>query len=213
MTNHNMKLIVPPVSVRWFPAGVDCLDAVDGDLVLMDHGTWEDRAIEWAQEGLLLSEPDLRGFTWCAHTAYVRGADADGSPMVSEMGPGGFERRPLRGYTHHLYAVAHFDVANDLRWNADAYDQACEGLDYDWFQYPVLALDDLTGATLSCAWGDAIICSTHCTLVLMGLGLFPDREPASVVPARMAKWCGAGKMTAGTPTQIILTPGIPRPNE
>ena len=211
MTNHNMRLTVPPFKVTWFPRGVDCADAEDGDLILMDHGTWEDDAIEVAQELLTLSEPDLKGYTWCAHTAYVRGI-VDGEIMVSEMGPSGYERRPLKGYTHRQYAVVHFNVDDITREQADSFDEACQGLDYGWFQYPAIALDDLTGVKLACSWGDTIICSTHCTMVLMGLGLFPDRPPAMVVPARMAQWFKASKMTAGTPTQITLTPGIPRPN-
>ena len=188
--NHLMQLRLPPFTVGWYPAGIDCTDSVDGDLFLIDHGTWEDDAIQLAQKALLLTEPDLEGFTWCAHTAFRRGAFA-GEEMLSEMGPRGYERRPVKDYHHRLYAKVHFEVEDAPRLNAVSNDFCCEGLEYGWEQYPVLALDDLTGAKLACGWGDAIICSTHCVLVLMGLGLFPDRPPSTVVPARMALWTGA----------------------
>jgi hypothetical protein len=211
MTEKLMKLRVPPHTIRWFAAGEHCADSVDGDLFLIDHGTWEDRAIELAQEALLLTEPDLDGFTWCAHTAFRRG-EIDSRDALSEMGARGYERRAVYDYRHHLYAVVHFEVSDDLRAISLENDESCEGLEYDWFQYAALALDDLTGAKLACAWGDSIICSTHCTLCLMGLGLFPDREPAVTVPARMAKWVNASNIPKAVAVQIILTPGKAEPN-
>jgi hypothetical protein len=185
-----MKLIVPPSTVEWYPVGQDCADAVDGDLLLIDHGTLADDAIKIGQRALQVTEPDLTGYTWCAHTAIVRGQVLGGTG-VSEMGFGGFERRPLLGYRHHLYAKVHFNVTEHQRVTAVSNDLSCEGLNYGWLSYPPLVLDGLTGEKLACSWGDAIICSHHCTLVLMGLGLFPDRPPSMVVPARMALWIGA----------------------
>ena len=185
-----MKLVVPTCTVRYFPEGQHCHDALDGDLMLVDHGTFLDRTIEKAQEALELTEPDLNGFTWCAHSAIVRG-EIDGRTAVSEMGPRGFERRALFDYVARFYAIVSFDVYQEQVNQAMTFDESCEGLYYGWLEYPALILDGLTGAKLSCAWGDALMCSTHCTYVLMGLGLFPDREACSVVPARLALWCGA----------------------
>lgn len=190
MTNHRMTLTVPPVSLRWFPKGIDCTDALDGDLILMDHGSLADDAIRLGQEALLLTEPELKGFTWCSHTAYVRNGPGPGV-TISEMVPSGHRRRSLTDYVHHVYAVAHFDVSPEMVTNANAYDKACESLEYGWLQYPVFALDDFTGAKFACGWADTVICSNHCTMVEMGLGLFPDRPPSMVVPARMALWCDA----------------------
>jgi len=215
MTNDRMILIVPPFTIKWFGPGEHCTDAVDADLLLIDHGTWEDRAIEYAQDALLLTEPELKGYTWCAHNAIIRGKNAEDRTMVSGMGPGGYERRPLYDYKHHLYAVIHFEVNEDLRANAVQYDEACVNLDYGWSQYLFIGVDDLTGVKLACSCGGAIICSTHATLVEMGLGLFPDRPPSLVVPARMALWCDAKVphgIVVGPPTSIIVTPGIPRNN-
>lgn len=201
-----MNLIVPPCTVRWFPEGEDCVDSVDGDLFLIDHGTWEDDAIKIGQEALTFTEPELDGYTWCAHTAFRRGTFY-GQDALSEMGFGGFERRAVRGYRHHLYAVAHFDVSDERRSTAVANDVACESLDYDWLQYAPLVVDGLTGAKLACSWGDAVICSTHCTMDLMGLSLFPDRAPTMVVPARMALWVGAKyPPTIDPAVTMILTP-------
>jgi hypothetical protein len=175
--------------VRWFAAGEHCADPRSGDVLLVDHGTWADDAIKLGQEALCASEPDLKGFTWCAHTALVR---CDGpEPMVSEMGFRGFERRPLLDYKHHEYAVATFSISGEQRTTELANDAACQGLEYGWLEYPALELDGLTGAKLACSWGDAIICSHHVTLCMMGAGLFPDRPPSQIVPARIALWVSA----------------------
>lgn len=211
--NGIMKLIVPPNTIRWYPEGQECFDAQDGDLVLVDHGSIEDDFIKLAQEILSYGDqPDLRGYTWCAHDAFVRGKIND-YVAVSEMGPSGYERRPLYDYKKKLYAVVHFAVSDEARATAVAYDEACEGLHYDWFQYVPFALDDLTEAKLSCAWGDAIICSTHVTMCLMGLGLFPDRPPSWVVPARTALWCRAEKPEPGVAAKVVLEPQTPETNQ
>jgi hypothetical protein len=213
MTNDLMTLNIPPFSIRWFEKGEHCHDAKDADLLLVDHGTWEDDAIKFGQEALTFTEPELRGYCWCAHTAIVRG-QVNGFTMVSEMRFGGFERRPLYDYRHHLYAVVHFEVSDERRLTAVANDEACEGLDYDWLQYPPLVLNGLTRSRLACTWGDSIICSTHCTMVLMGLSLFPDCPPAMVIPARMALWVDAkSPPIVGPPVKLILTPETPQPNQ
>lgn len=207
-----MELILPSYTVDWFLEGQHCEDAIDGDLILMDHGTWEDDLISLAQEVLVLTQHELKGCTWCAHTGIVHGY-IDGRTALSEMGPGGHERRTLYDYKHHLYARVRFNVDEDARKTAMSYDTACSHLAYGWAQYPVLALDELTGEKWACSWGCTIVCSTHCTMVLMGLGLFPDLPPSMVIPARMAYWFKASKPVAiGSPTGIIVTPGIPLTN-
>jgi hypothetical protein len=198
MTQHRMQLLVPPRTVTWYPAGEDCSDSVDGDLFLIDHGTLADDAIELGQEALTVTQPELKGYTWCAHTAFRRGQIA-GADALGEMGFKGYERRTVAGYKHHLYAKVHFDASEEQCATAVEFDESCEGLEYGWTEYPTLALDGLTEAKLACTWGDAIICSTKETIVLMGLGLFPDRPPAMVVPARMALWIGAAVIN-GVPT-------------
>jgi hypothetical protein len=213
MTTDRMTLIIPPFTMDWYPEGVDCTDAADADLFLIDHGTWEDRVIEEAQEILLLTEPDLKGFTWCAHNAIARGSNAAGLKMLSEMGPSGFERRPIYEYKHHVYARVHFLVGDELRGNAVKYDEACENLDYGWSQYLFDGLDDITGIKLACSLGDALICSTEATLVMMGLGLFPDRPPSLIVPARTALWFNAKPVTIGPAEQLILHPEDPQDNK
>lgn len=212
MSDALFKLIVPPHTTRWFPEGEEIVGAVDGDLLLVDHGTWEDELIKIGQDALAITETDLHGYTWCAHDALVRGT-IDGQTAVSEMGFHGYERRPILDYTKHNAALIHFDVSDEARATCVAYDEACEGVEYDWFEYVPFALDGLTGAKLSCAWGDTIICSTHVTMCLMGLGLFPDRPPTWVVPARTALWCRAEKPPTGNvATHVVLEPQTPETN-
>ncbi len=186
MSRTSFDLIVPPFSLRWFEAGEHCDDAQPGDILLINHGTPVSEAIDLGQKALSITEPDLLPFTWCTHDAFSRG---DG--LLSEMGFRGYERRQLLDYKHHLYAVGHFDVSDEARARALGYDDAMAGIDYGWAEYLPLILDGLTGAKFEGSWGNAVICSTHLTLVLMALGLFPDRLPGSVVPARTALWLGA----------------------
>jgi hypothetical protein len=186
-----LALTVPPHSVRWFEKGEHCADAVDGDLLLVRHHTLLADAISAGQEALLLTQPDLEGFTWNDHCAIIRGHDSSLRTMVSEMGPRGYERRPLFDYQAELYAVVHFDVSTMQRETACLFDAACASVDYGWLEYLDLIVDGVTNAKFAGSWGDAIICSTHCALVLMGLGLFPDREPSNVIPAHFSLWTGA----------------------
>lgn len=162
---------------------------MQGDLLLVNHGTIFDDAVGIGQEALTLTEPELKGYTWCRHTGVIR--YQDGKPWVSEMGPRGYERRPIDGYDHELYAVVNFDASAEQRLTAMKFDEACSDVDYGWFEYFPLVIDGLTAAKFAGSWGDAIICSTHVTLVLMGLGAFPDRPPDAVTPAHWALWTGA----------------------
>ena len=186
--SHQLGLIVPPHSIRFFEQGEHCSDPQTGDLVLVDHGTWQDNLIQRGQEALTLTEPDLRGYTWCAHTAFVR----DGSTgTLSEMGFRGYERRPLSDYAAHLYAVVNFTMNDEQRATMVSYDDACVGVGYGFLEYLPLIFDGLTDATFGGSFGDSLICSHHLTLLLMGGGLFPDRQADRVVPARLALWSGA----------------------
>jgi hypothetical protein len=212
MTNHTMKLLLPQFTVRWYFEGEECTDSQDGDIFLIDHGTFFDTVIKDMQDVLALSEPELDGYTWCAHVA-IRNGKMSGLDALSEMGPRGHERRTVSGYKHHVYAVVSFSVERDDRMTACEFDDACSGLDYGWLEYPPFAFDDLTGAKFACTWGDTIICSTHVTMCAMGLGLFPDRPPAMVAPARMALWFKASVQSQSVPTTILITPGIPQANE
>ncbi len=192
MRHHDqLALYIPPCTVRWFPEGVHCADAVDGDLVLVKHPTiWAD-AISAGQHALVLTHPQLEGYTWLDHSAIVRGHDGDLRTMLSEMGPRGYERRTLFDYHASLYCVVHFECSAIQREAAMRNDQACADVDYGWLEFAADIIDGLTDTEFVGSWGDSIICSVHCTLVLMGLGLFPNLNPAKVLPANLANWTGA----------------------
>lgn len=184
------RLIVPTHSLRWFPKGEHCHDAQPGDELIVRHHTVFADAIAIGQEAMALTQPELRGYTWPDHDAFVHG-DVDGRTVVSEMGPRGYERRDLFDYVDKLYAVVHYDVSDELRANAVAFDNACSEIDYGWDEYVDDILDGLTHAKFSGSWGDNIICSTHLTLVTMALGFMPALNPNEVIPAHRAMWLGA----------------------
>jgi hypothetical protein len=184
--SSTLALLVPPKSlIDWFPAGEHCEDAADGDFILVNHGTIEDKLVGAGQSLESKLQPSLEGFTWCRHVAYSRGG------LVSEMGPRGYERRELTDYQAELYARVRFNVGIDAVARSNAFDQACTGVKYDWGIYASLIVDGLSWSDFRLAAGDRLMCSAHATLLSMGQGLFPDRAAEIVIPARFAMWCGA----------------------
>ena len=191
MSNRRTDLIVPPHSVRYFPKGEHCTDAQPGDVLLVDHGTFSSDLILAGQRALAITEPEIKPFTWVTHNAFVRESD-----LVSEMGFKGYERRTLLDYKAYFYGVVHFDMSDEQRATTLAYDDACQGVEYGWAEFVPEVIDGLTRARFVGSWGSSIDCSTHVTLVMMGGGLFPDRSPYAVVPARVGLWVGADPTTA-----------------
>lgn len=183
--SHQLALIVPPVTVRFYEAGESCPDPQDGDFLCVDHGSAADVLIGMGQNLEARLEPELHGFTWCHHMAYLRGG------AVSEMGWRGYERRDFETYRKRLYAVARFDVSAEQIATANSFDIACERVQYNYLDYLPLVIDGLTHAEFAATIGDDLICSAHTTLVAGGLGLFPDRPASLIIPARFAMWVGA----------------------
>ena len=185
-------LVIPSVSVRWFPAGEHCTDPRSGDIILVDHGTIDSSIVQDLEKAATLRDPALRPFTWCAHAGIIR-TDLDGPAKVSQMGWSGYGRAPLWDYKARLYAVASLDVTGAQRQAACAFDDAMAGVDYGWLEYPVIALDDTLGLNIDASHADHLICSAHATLVAMAMGLFPDRPATEVEPMRLAMWFGAAR--------------------
>lgn len=178
-------MVVPPHEVRFFEVGETIPDPMDGDIWLVKHPTLFADAIVLGQKVLELSMPELRGFTWCDHNAYCRGG------LVSEMGPRGYERCSVLDYDAEVYAVARLDVDAAAISRANSFDEACGDVGYGWIEYLPIIIDGLTNSEFSGSWGDAIMCSTHVSMVAMAMGLFPTVPPSRVVPAQMAQWFGA----------------------
>lgn len=183
-------LVIPPHTVRFYEKGEHCTDPKDGDVLLVDHGTIASTLIEDAEKIATFREPELRGFTWCGHSAIVR-TTLGPAPMVSEMGFKGFERRGFEEYRKRLYAVVSFDVGDAQRRAAALFDDAMSHADYGWGEYPAIALDDATGLQLDASWSDHIICSTHVMMVGAALGFMGDRLAVRTEPMRIAMWVGA----------------------
>jgi len=186
----HFQLVVPPHVVRFFEAGEHCSDPRDTDMILVDHGTFASTLIEDAEKIVTLREPELKGYTWCGHAGVVRTSDAP-VPMVSEMGFKGYERRPLEEYRARLYAVVSFDIVPSQRLAAARFDDAMQGADYGWGEYPAIALDDTTGLSLGASWGDHVICSAHTMIVQGAAGFLGTRLPIRTEPMRIACWVGA----------------------
>ena len=174
---------VPAFSIRWYPEGASCLDPKDGDIVLVDHGTFFDRLISWGEAVMALSQRELRPYRWCAHTALIR-KGPDGN--LSEMGPRGHERRDLSHYAHRLYAVVSIEMSDEARAEIAEADFLCADAAYGWLQYLPLAINALSGCRFYAGWGDAIICSTHVSMCSRPSGFFPGRQDAAMAPIHLA---------------------------
>jgi hypothetical protein len=188
--SDRFALVVPRHKLRWYEEGEAALDVRDGDTILVRHTTEFARLISAGQKALTVTQPELRGFTWCDHTAKIRGS-IHGWPAVSEMGPRGYERRSIRDYDDELLCRVRWLVSDESIKRACAYDFCFTGIDYGWLEYLPAIIDGVTDAKLVGSWGDATICSGHVTMCDMGLGLFPDRPPNAVIPAHIAMWVDA----------------------
>lgn len=184
-----------PHSVRYFPAGFTCTDPVAGDVIIVDRGSILPRLIktgEWVIANLpLVGEPELKPYTWCDHVAFIR-EDVPGVFTVSQMEATGHQIVPLEGYRANDYAVAHFDVADELRALVLAADARCAGIEYGFFQYPFLALGGVSGGKLAVAYGSSMVCSTEVATCGENIYWTSDRNAAAVIPSRIALWVGAG---------------------
>ena len=197
--------LVPRHSIRWYGPGENCADPAPGDMLLVDHGTFVDRSIGVGERILAITEPDLKPYVWCRHAALAvekapttEGVYLDSrrgprmtAGIVSEMGPRGHEYRAIEDYEHRLYAVVHFEVDDQARAQVTANDAAMHDIEYGWLQYAAFTVDGFTASRLSLAYGSAMICSTEVTMALMGCGFFPDRPPALVIPAHLARYVDA----------------------
>ncbi len=189
MSDH-FALVLPPHTVRWYEAGQHCDDPRSGDILLVDHGTLASDVIEGAQKLATIREPQLRSYAWCGHAAIIR---ADGAPTVSEMGFKGYERRSLWSYRARLYAVVNLEVTPSQRQAALDFDDAMQGADYGWLEYPAIALDDMTGLGLDASWSDHLICSAATMTVAGAMGFMGTRLPTRTEPMRIAMWLGASR--------------------
>ena len=165
-------------------------NAVPGHEILVKHKTIFADAISVGQDTMVLTHPELQGFTWLDHCAFVR-PTSNGQTMVAEMGPRGYERRPLLDYVAEEYCVVHYEVSDEQRTAAVNFDNSCSSVDYGWLEYIGDILDGISGLKFVGSWGDNIICSTHLTMVTMALGFMPALMPNAVIPAHRALWLGA----------------------
>ena len=186
----HFTLVIPSLSIRWYPAGEHCADPQTGDILLVDHGTLASAVVEDLEKVASWREPGLRPYAWCGHAAIIR-TDLPNGPTVSEMGFKGYERRPLADYRARRYAVVNFDAVAEQRLAAAQFDDAMAGADYGWLEYPAMGLDDLTGLQLSVSNADHLVCSAATMIVAGALGFMGDRLPVRTEPMRIAYWVGA----------------------
>jgi len=185
----HFALVVPNHTVRWYAEGEHCTDPQNCDIILVDHGTVASTLVEDAEKLGTIREPELRPYTWCGHAGVIRtGLASSIGPMVSEMGFRGYERRPLETYRARRYAVVSLWAVREQRLAAAKFDDAMQGADYGWLEYPAMAVDDVFGTQLAVSESDHVVCSAHTMLVASALGFFGDRLAIRTEPMRIAMW-------------------------
>ncbi len=187
MPDDRFTLRLPPFVRTWSLAGEPLTVTSEADLVLVRHSTIWAAAIAHAQTLGEIAHPEWTGFTWANHACVSR-LMPDGSMGISEMGARGYERRPASDYVDRDACVIHFLVSDNLRANAVANDEAMSGIDYGWLSFLPDTLALFTHEDLAITLRNHVVCSTHATMVLMGLGLFPAVVPTAVIPAHLALW-------------------------
>lgn len=177
--------IIPPHSVRYYPPGQACLDAVAGDLVLV-------RSAGFVAAGIRFFER-LRAskhYAWCNHAAIV--LNSGPNAHVAQEAAKGVEVTPIAELGALEYAVVHFDDIDLLQRQAVTNFAAWSiGLGYGFLSIPADAINALLGLELGVVVGNRMVCSTQATRALERAGYIPKRSPYAMTPAHLAQDFGA----------------------
>lgn len=192
MSRH--QAVVPASSHRIFGPGQVCLDAEEGDLVLVRGAGFAARAIR-AFERLRVP----REYAWCNHACVVlnRGPNAH----VAQETARGVVLTPLAELGAETFAVVRFHASADQLGEAVAFATWSLGLGYGFLSIPADALNALTGLELGLVVGNRMVCSTQACRAMERLGLIPDRSPYAVTPAHLARYAD---VTLPTPLMAAL---------
>lgn len=173
-------------TVRYFPAGQHCQDALPGDLVLVRHTGLVAAAIRFVER--LRRPRGVLGRFWdeyyCGwnHAAIVIDGD-----RISEEASRGDVFTLLSTYVALDYAVVHFDGRpQDQTDNVVKFAKSLLGSDYGYLTFVADLFNACTGMELSLGWHDHMVCSTASCRALERGDLIPDRSPYSVTPAHLA---------------------------
>lgn len=197
------QAVVPPASVRWHPPGHDAPSPLfAGDLVLVQHRTGS--ALELLPGTAIRvggwMRPDTRPYAWVHHAMIVDGDghshEASSNPFVIQETPAGSVRTPLEAFREALYAVVQPDVDPIRRLAAVEFARWTLGSSYNWTSIISDTFDDLTGMRIAIASTAEMICSSAACRAHERLGLIPDKEPAAVQPADLARFYGVSSIAA-----------------
>jgi hypothetical protein len=178
-------LVVPPSTVRFFPAGTSCVDARPGDLVLTADSGFLAKGIQFFERLRLGHE-----WSWTNHAAIVVGSGPQA--LVSQMAASGDILTPISQLNATLYAVVSIEMTDVQRGDVVQFATLSVGTTgYGYLQIPADAFNAMSGLELSLGWGNRMVCSTQACRALERAGLIPDRSPYAVTPAHLAQYFGA----------------------
>ena len=174
------RATVPAHVTRTYPPGHVCLEAEAGDVVLVRHAGFVAAGIRAFER---LRVPKL--FCWTNHACVVLNSGPN-AQVVQETAKGAVVT-PLAALGAITYTVTHFDEATPEQLAAGlAFLSATVGSGYGYLSILADGFNALTGLELDLGLGDHMVCSTQTTRYMERLGLIPDRNPFSVMPAHLA---------------------------
>jgi hypothetical protein len=172
--------IVPAHSTRFFGPGQVCLDAQQGDMILVRHSSRTAKAIR-AAERLRVQKP----YCWTNHACVALSGGPD-ALVIQETGKGSIVT-PLAEMVMESYSVTHFDTVTESQMTAGAQFLHCTlGSGYGFLTIGADLINALTGLDIGLGIGNRMVCSTQTCRYLERLGLVPDRSPYAVTPAHLA---------------------------
>ncbi len=207
------QAVVPPAVVRWHPPGGNApAPLFAGDLVLVQHRSGS--ALELLPATAIRvggwMRPDTRPYSWVHHAMIVDGDgashEAAADAFVIQETPAGSVRTPLEAFREALYAVVQPDVDPTWRLAAVAFARWTLGSSYNWTSIVADTFDDLTGLRIAIASTAEMVCSSAACRAHERLGLIPDKEPAAVQPADLARFYGVSSTAARRALQRARPP-------
>ena len=185
----------PEASVRVFHEGQACVNALPGDMILVQHDGFAPAVIRFGQRvryfmlrHLFRRKEFLKIYCQYNHSMIV----VDGGPeaTVCQMEAAGGRIVKLRDYVDRKYVVVSpTNVHDTQRLAARRFAVWCEDINYGWFSIFGDVLDVLIPViSIALASGVRMVCSTASCLAHRCMGLIPDKSDVSVMPADLARY-------------------------
>lgn len=189
------QALVPDATVAVFYEGQHCVNALPGDLILVQHSGFMPVTIRvgqriryWARRVIARDARFKKEYCQYNHAMIV----VEGGPeaRVSQMEAKGGTIVDLLTYVDKKYVVVSpTHVSDEQRIAAARVGKWCEGIAYGWLSIFGMVIDVLIPVVeVSLGSGQRMVCSTASALAHRCVGLIPDHADTSNYPADLARY-------------------------